>query len=203
MPDKNYLDLLDKLRAIAQLGINYSKDPFDLERYNKLLQLAASGYSEFSGLPSAEIKERFNRELGYITPKIGVNGVLFNDNGQLLLEHRGDDLLWGIPGGWVDVGEGPETALKREFAEETDLVVEPVDIIKFYTRLPGEFNQPHTSVHILYYCRYISGDLNKSHESLELSFIDHTTITNWHKDHKKQAEDAMLYLNKIRSAGVV
>ena len=42
---KNYLDLLDELRAIAQLGINYSKDPFDLERYNKLLQLATAGYA--------------------------------------------------------------------------------------------------------------------------------------------------------------
>ncbi len=37
---KNYLDLLDELRAIAQLGINYSKDPFDLETVQ---QAAATG----------------------------------------------------------------------------------------------------------------------------------------------------------------
>jgi 8-oxo-dGTP pyrophosphatase MutT (NUDIX family) len=194
--EKNYLDLLDELRAIAQLGINYSKNPYDLEKYNRLLQLAANGYSEITGLPSEEIKERFKKELGYITPKIGVNGVLFNAEGQILLEHRSDDLLWGIPGGWVDVGEGPETALKREFMEEANLVVEPMEIIKFYTRLPGQFNQPHTSVHILYYCKYISGDLIKSHESLELSFKDHTHITNWHKDHAQQAIDAMQYYSK-------
>ncbi len=193
---KNYLDLLDQLRAIAQLGINYSQNPFDLERYNKLLQLAADGYEEISGLPSSQIKDRFNKELGYITPKIGVNGILFNGEGQLLLDHRSDDHLWGIPSGWVDVGESPEGAMKREFMEEANLVVEPLDIIKFYTRLPGEFNQPHTSVHILYYCKYISGDLKKSHENLELCYRDHTTITDWHKDHQQQALDAVLYRDK-------
>jgi len=194
--NKNNLDLLDELRAIAQLGINYSKDPFDLERYNKLLQLAANGYEEISGLPSEKIKERFGKELGYITPKIGVNGILFNRQGQLLLDHRTDDHLWGIPSGWVDVGESPEAAMKREFMEEANLVVEPVDIIKFYTRLPGEFNQPHTSVHILYYCKYIGGDLKKSHENLELCYRDPATITDWHKDHQQQAVDAVLYQDK-------
>jgi 8-oxo-dGTP pyrophosphatase MutT (NUDIX family) len=194
---KNYLDLLDELRAIAQLGLNYSKNPYDLEKYNRLLQLAANEYSDITGLSSEEIKDRFKKELGYITPKIGVNGVLFNNGGQILLEHRSDDLLWGIPGGWVDVGEGPETALKREFMEEANLVIEPVEIIKFITRLPGEFNQPHTSIHILYYCRYISGEIKKSHESFELSYKDHTTITNWHKDHQWQAEEASRYYNKI------
>jgi 8-oxo-dGTP pyrophosphatase MutT (NUDIX family) len=191
--NKNYLDLLDQLRAIAQLGINYSKDPFDLERYNKLLKLAADGYEEISGLPSAQIKDRFANELGYITPKIGVNGILFNDEGQLLLDHRSDDHLWGIPSGWVDVGESPEAAMQREFIEEANLVIEPVDIIKFYTRLPGEFNQPHTSVHILCYCKYISGELKKSHERLELCYKDYTTITDWHKDHERQALDAAFY----------
>ena len=196
---KNYLDLLDELRSIAQLGINYTKDPFDLERYNKLLLLATAGYSEITGLPSEEIRERFNQELGYITPKIGVNGALFNQAGQILLEHRSDDLLWGLPSGWVDVGEDPETALKREFMEEANLVIEPVNIIKFYTRLPGEFNQPHTSVHILYYCKYVSGDIKKSHESIELSFMDYKTIANWHKDHKQQAREATLYMSNIMS----
>ena len=83
--------------------------------------------------------------------------------------------------------------------EEANLVIEPVGIINFYTRLPGEFKQPHTSVHILYYCKYISGEIKKSHESLELAYKDHTTITNWHKDHQKQAEEAALYLVKTLS----
>lgn len=195
----NILDLLDELRAIAQLGLNYTRNPHDIEKYNRLLQLASNGYSEITGLPSEEIKERFRRELGYITPKIGVNGALFNKEGEMLLEYRSDDLLWGVPGGWVDVGEGPESALKREFLEETNLVVEPIEIIKFITRLPGEFNQPHTSVHILYYCKYIGGEIKKSHESLELCYADYKTITSWHKDHQLYAEESVRHHKKLNT----
>jgi len=194
---KNYLDLLDELRTIAQLGLNYSKNHYDIENYKHLMRLAADEYAEFTGLPSEEIAERFKKELGYITPKIGVNGALFNEEGKMLFEHRSDDLLWGIPGGWVDVGEGPEDAIKREFMEEANLVVEPVGIIKFITRLPGPYLQPHTSVHILYHCRYVSGEIVKSHESLELSFLDYTEITDWHKDHGQWAEEAVRYYRQF------
>ena len=194
---KNYLDFLDELRSRAQLGINYSRSPYDLENYNALLQLAADGYSEITGLPSEEIRERFKKELGYITPKVGVNGALFNEEGKILLEHRSDDLLWGLPGGWVDVCEGPEDAVKREFMEEANLIVEPIHIIKFITRLPHDFNQPHTSVHILYLCKYVSGELKKSHESLELKYLDHKFIKDWHKDHGIWAEEAAKYHNEL------
>ena len=96
--NKNYLNLLDELRSIAQLGLNYSKNEHDLLRYHRLLEIASDNYAEITGLPSEEIKERFKKELGYITPKIGVNGAIFNEAGQILLENRSDDLLWGIPG---------------------------------------------------------------------------------------------------------
>jgi len=65
----------------------------------------------------------------------GVNGVLFNEAGQVLLvkhvfhpEHP-----WGFPGGWVDRMEDPGDAVVREFDEETTLKVEivrPVVVLK-------------------------------------------------------------------------
>src|SRR5580692_220978 len=111
--EKNLLDLLDQLRSIAQLGLNYSKDPFDRERYTRLMHLAAEQYSTITGLTTETISERFARELGYITPKIGVQGALFDDSdmGKILLEKRVDDALWGMPAGWVEVGEGPAAAI--------------------------------------------------------------------------------------------
>jgi len=93
------LDLLDEMTAIAQLGINYSKDPYDLGRYNRLLELAAGEYADFTSFPADSIRQRFTRELGYITPKIGVQGALFNAEGKILLEQRVDDALWGLPAG--------------------------------------------------------------------------------------------------------
>jgi 8-oxo-dGTP pyrophosphatase MutT (NUDIX family) len=190
---RDFPGLLDQLRAIAQLGINYSKDPYDLERYHRLMELACSEYAELTGLEPGLIRERFSRELGYITPKLGVQGALFDAEGRLLLEQRKDDALWGLPSGWVEAGEGPETAIVREFQEEAGLQVEPVKVIGFYTRLPGEYHQPHSSVHILYLCRCLGGDLRKSHESLDMVYTDPAVIRHWHKDHRVQAEAALQF----------
>ena len=190
---KDFLDLLDQLRSIAQLGLNYSKDPYDLERYHRLMDLACGAYGDFTGLEPGVIRERFGRELGYITPKLGVQGALFDADGNLLLEQRKDDALWGLPSGWVEAGESPGTALIREFEEEAGLQVEPVKVIGFYTRLPGEYRQPHSSVHVLYLCRCLGGTLRKSHESLDMVYADPAVIRDWHKDHRAQAEAALQY----------
>jgi 8-oxo-dGTP pyrophosphatase MutT (NUDIX family) len=190
---KNILDLLEEITAIAQLGINYSKDPYDLGRYKRLLELAAGEYAAFTGFPADNIRQRFTRELSYITPKIGVQGALFNAEGKILLEQRVDDALWGLPAGWVEAGERPETAIAREFCEETGFIVEPIAIIGFNSRLPGDFGQPHTSVHILYLCKYLGGQLQISHESLQMTFCDPSTIQHWHMDHGLQAEKAMQF----------
>jgi 8-oxo-dGTP pyrophosphatase MutT (NUDIX family) len=190
---RDFPGLLDQLRAIAQLGINYSKDPYDLERYHRLMELACSEYAELTGLEPGLIRERFSRELGYITPKLGVQGALFDGEGRLLLEQRKDDALWGLPSGWVEAGEGPETAIVREFQEEAGLQVKPVKVIGFYTRLPGEYHQPHSSVHILYLCHCLGGKLRKSHESLDMVYTDPAVIRHWHKDHRVQAEAALQF----------
>jgi ADP-ribose pyrophosphatase YjhB (NUDIX family) len=198
---KNYLDLLDQLRSIAQLGLNYSKDPYDLERYHRLMGLPCAEYAELTGLQPESVRERFSRELGYITPKLGVQGALFDSEGKLLLEQRKDDAGWGLPSGWVEAGEGPETALVREFREEAALEVEPVTVLGFYTRLPGEYQQPHSSVHVLYLCRSLGGTLRKSHESLDLVYADPADIRDWHKDHRAQVEAALQYRRSMAEAG--
>ncbi len=43
----------------------------------------------------------FLKELGYITPKVGIQGAIVNDKGEILLEKRADDGT-GVfqPGGW-------------------------------------------------------------------------------------------------------
>jgi ADP-ribose pyrophosphatase YjhB (NUDIX family) len=56
---------------------------------------------------------------------VGVNGVVFNRQGQvLLLEHVFRSRYpWGVPGGWVRRREEPQRALRRELLEEVGLAV--------------------------------------------------------------------------------
>ncbi len=64
---------------------------------------------------------------------LGVVGILFNEDNQVLLvEHAFHSVFaWGLPGGWVDGNEMPGRAVEREFREETGLDVAasyPVDV---------------------------------------------------------------------------
>ncbi|MBU6234062.1 MAG: NUDIX domain-containing protein [Acidobacteria bacterium] len=62
----------------------------------------------------------------HVGPSARVYGVAFRDRKVLLVRasapHEGGELWW-LPGGGVDWGESVETALIREFEEETSLAI--------------------------------------------------------------------------------
>lgn len=191
----NILFLLEQIRSVAQLGLCYSKDHYDQERYEKLLKLASNEYSQICDIDENIILERFKKELGYITPKVGVNAAIFSKEGKMLLERRADDKSWGIPGGWCETGESPEQSIKREIYEETGLNIEVEKIVDIFSRIPGDYGQPHTSYHILFYCEIIDGYLKPSFESLEVGFYDVDQISNWHRDHFKMVQRVREFIN--------
>ena len=146
---KSVLAFLEELRRIAQWGLSYTTDPYDIERYTRLLELASIEYGQLSGLPKDILMDRFRQELGgNITPKIGVDAAVFNEDGKLLLLRRDDDGLWSVPGGWAELGESPQESIRREVQEETTLDVEVGELIGIYHRMPGDYGQPHTSYQI-------------------------------------------------------
>ena len=46
-----WLDWAKELQFIGQAGVTYSKDPFDLERFERIREIAAEIISRQSGLP--------------------------------------------------------------------------------------------------------------------------------------------------------
>ena len=51
---------------------------------------------------------------------VGVAVAVINENGDLLLQRRNDG-QWGVPGGFIELGESMEDAGRREVLEETGL----------------------------------------------------------------------------------
>jgi ADP-ribose pyrophosphatase YjhB (NUDIX family) len=188
----NILALLDEIRTIGQLGLNFSDNPYDRERYERLLHLAAGEYAVISGLPESDLQAFFRRELGYITPKVGCSAAVFNDEGHVLLVKRSDNGKWCLPGGYAEVNHTPQDNVRREVWEETGIEVTVGALIDVYHALPGQYGQPHTLYSLLYECNMVGGTLTPSHETPIVGFYDHTTITEWHSTHHERVIRAYL-----------
>ncbi len=66
-------------------------------------------------------------------------GVIENEDGEILLQKRGDKKAWGFPGGALELGESTEEAMIREIKEETGLSVKADRLIGVYTKYFDEY----------------------------------------------------------------
>lgn len=66
---------------------------------------------------------------------VSVAAVIINENEEVLLLNHvlRSDLSWGIPGGFIEYGEQPEAAVRREIREETGLELENIKLIRLRT----------------------------------------------------------------------
>lgn len=67
-------------------------------------------------------------------PKVAVIGLVIHDGRVLLIKRAVDPGrgMWSLPGGYMDAGEMPEAALKRELQEEVGLEVQVVQLLDIY-----------------------------------------------------------------------
>jgi ADP-ribose pyrophosphatase YjhB (NUDIX family) len=73
------------------------------------------------------------------TPELTVDAIIELDDGSVVLvERRNFPAGWAIPGGFVDPGESPADAVRREALEETSLEVTVREIFHVYTAPPRE-----------------------------------------------------------------
>ena len=111
-----------------------------------------------------------------VTPRVGANVAIFNDNGQVLLTRRQDNDLWCLPGGHMDLGERLDQTATREAQEETGLTIEIERLVGLYSSHypPGSFgeNSPAHSILIaLFRARATGGQLTLNSEVTEFGWF--------------------------------
>jgi ADP-ribose pyrophosphatase YjhB (NUDIX family) len=161
----------DELRAMSALGLLYARDPYDLERYRRLQQVADAMLSAVTGEPAATLRERLDADTGYVTPKVGVAAAVFDREGRQLLIQRQDNGLWAQPGGWADVGESPAQITAREVREETGLVVRVEQLVGLYDSRVRLFRHPHHIYHVVFLCSVVEGTASVTPEIRALAWF--------------------------------
>jgi ADP-ribose pyrophosphatase YjhB (NUDIX family) len=132
-PVPDWLRWTRQLQTIAQAGLTYAQDPYDIERYEALRDLAAEIAAEHSDGDLGSIQQLFASAAGHPTPKVDVRGAVVAD-GRILLVRERIDRGWSLPGGWADPGESPSEAVERETREEAGLEVRAVKLVALYDR---------------------------------------------------------------------
>ena len=124
--------------------------------------------------------------------------LIFSDKGQVLLQRRSDDELWGNPGGSMELGETIYDTVKREIKEEVgiDLENDNLDIFNIYSGEGQHHIYPNNDeayfVNIIFKTNSYTGIIKNDNESLELKFFDidklPTNITRPFENVKKDLE---------------
>jgi hypothetical protein len=115
--EPNWVDWAKRLNAIAQNGLTFAQNSFDVERYKAVRRIAAEILADGSGVDVHRVLDLLSHDTGYATPKVDVRAAIFRNDALLLVKER-DDGCWTLPGGWADVGEAPSENIAREVAEE-------------------------------------------------------------------------------------
>lgn len=139
------LELAIELQGLAQAGLYYGKDAFDLERYERIREISGCLLEICSDEPVEKIKKLFCNETGYQTPKLDSRAAIFNGQGKILLVHENNN-TWSLPGGWVDVTLSVYENTVKEVKEEAGLDVLPQRVIAVMDR--EKHNKPRYAYRI-------------------------------------------------------
>jgi ADP-ribose pyrophosphatase YjhB (NUDIX family) len=168
----DWMEAAQRLRAMAQTGLAYSENRFDLERYRELEQIALRMLAELLSSAPERIAEAFVLDRGYPTPKVDVRTATFSD-GRILLVREWLDGLWTLPGGWADEGDSPREAAERECREESGYEVEVVRLVALRDRRRHAYQPKHLGgiYKLLFLAELRGGDAKISHETTEVEFF--------------------------------
>ena len=131
--EPRWLNWARRLQAIAQTGLTYAPNQYDVERYAAVRDIAAEMMAEGAQADFAVVRGLFAGQAGYATPKVDVRGVVFRQARILLVKER-EDGGWTLPGGWADVGESAGDATVREVREESGFETRAVKLLAVYDR---------------------------------------------------------------------
>lgn len=159
-----------EIQSLAQAGLAYTNNVYDIERYERLREISAEIISEKSGLSLEKTKDLFCNETGYQTPKIDTRAAIFKDD-KILLVHENNG-TWSLPGGWCDVLESVKSNTVKEVREETGLDAVAKKIIAVQDR--NKHNKPiyaYGVCKIFVLCDVISGKFEKNIETTEIKYF--------------------------------
>ena len=184
-----WLEWAKELQFIAQGGLTYSKDVFDIERFERIREIAAEMLSLQSEIPIEKVKNLFCNETGFQTPKLDTRAAIFKDDKILLVKEKNG--TWSLPGGWVDINQSIKTNTEKEVKEEAGLDVVVKNVIAIQDR--EKHNQPiyaYKVCKIFMLCEVEGGVFKENSETIGFDYFtkDKLSLLATEKNNEEQIQ---------------
>jgi len=174
--EPTWLRIARELRAIAQIGLTFSKDQFDRQRYTRVRELAASLIAEGSNQSLETVLGLVGQDAGYATPKVDVRGAAFVD-GRILMVREISDGKWTLPGGWADVNQTAAECVVREIAEESGFQARALKLAAVHDYQKSNRGRMLDSIYkVFFICEIIGGSARASDETSEVAFFSRSEL---------------------------
>lgn len=188
-----WLDWAKRIQALSQSGLAFSKDIYDIERYEELRKISVEIMAEHTDLELHRIEGLFTNETGYQTPKVDVRGVIFKEE-QVLMVKENLDNRWALPGGFCDIGLSPSENVVKEIKEESGYDVIPVKLLA----LLDKNKHPHPPEPYHYYkifimCEIIGGEPAIGSETNQVKFFSKNNLPPLSLNRNTESQIAMMF----------
>lgn len=151
------IQLINRLKAIAELGLLYAINEYDKERYTELESISFQLMEQASGIESEMLKEYFSPTKDYPTAKVDIRAFILSTDQKILLVQEQADGKWSLPGGWADIGFSPKETVIKECKEETGLDVKVQQLIAVFDKKMHAHPPQNVYVYkMVFYCTAIT-----------------------------------------------
>lgn len=168
--NEDWLQWAIELQSLAQAGLFYGKDKYDLERYERIREISAEIIQHQTELPLGQVKELFCGDVGYQTPKLDTRAAIFQDGKILLVQEENG--TWSLPGGWVEVYLSVRENVIKEVREEAGLDVSADLVIAVQDR--EKHNRPiyaYRVCKIFVLCTVLGGAFQENLETIDSRYF--------------------------------
>ncbi len=175
--EQKWIDIAAEIKEIAQKGLTFASDSFDIERYRRLQQIAIDIYAGLSNEDPQLIRRAFQDDTGYPTPRTDCRGVIFRDD-KLLMVKEIEDGGWTLPGGWCDNRMTGSENVAREVWEETGFTVQVQRLLGVLDRdkFGDHPKYPYNVYKLFYLCQITGGQATASNETSQVEFFTEEQI---------------------------
>ena len=169
MNASDFVKYLQRMIAITDTGLTFTKDPFDRERYEDLRVLLSEMLDQASDLDVEEVAEVLKPTFAYATPLMDVRAWIVEDEKICLVRGQGEN-DWALPGGFGEVGYSPTENILKEIEEETGFKAKVEKLLAVFDTNRFQL-QSKQYAKFVFECKLLAGQFQENQEIADLQFF--------------------------------